>query len=248
MKRIFEFKKFRYKKEKDIYIPSDIKDLFIKHGLWNNAVAECILFLGEFAKDLSTDKGAYIDRIYRKNINILSEIINNFHYKGIPKVVDVDIFDKLSKGKTIWYRGVSKDKYIDDLKYRNIFNGTNNMIQGTWITSNMEYAMKYTVDSPDRLIKCLISPSAKIYDFKNDVAIRNLIDALRDDLENIIRYSYDNDEYRSEGKYKRFLIKYISEYLLSNKNYMCALSGSDVYKESDTVMIVLNKEKLIICK
>lgn len=235
---------FYYFKNKNAYIPDSIKKVFTDIGIWNKSIEKCILAIGEFAYDLATNKGAMVDKIYYKNRSVISELINRYYYNGLPKVVDEDVFNKLAKNNTIYYRGVENKKYVDDIKYRNIFSGINNFIQGTWITTNKAYAYTYANNEDDNLIECLISKDSKIYD-EGKSELKYDVDKIHSDLNEVLSdMEYTNLEY----KYILFMLKYMRDYLLFNKNFMLAINGYDIYNHTNNVMIVLNKSKLIIKK
>ena len=193
------------------------------------------------------DKGyAEIKPLTTKGENIIIKELRTNIFPNPPKVVDDKFFNSLTKKFKVYYRGVRSSKFIDDLLYnRKAFTGSSNIVQGTWISSNKDYASNYHHDKKEPL-NILLKPSTKLIS-GNDTS--NIMFRYKELIHRFEKEILKNDNF---DKLLYHQTRYFYENFLSNDTIIALINGYDGIIESEDiyneVIVILNKEKMIVKK
>lgn len=125
----------------------------------------------KFAKELEKNP----DLLRYDNGEKYSDYLNKkLRYDTLPKVVSKEEFEKLSKGKTILYRGVAEIdgfKAVDmvkQFKYGRFFAGRGAYGHGTYADPNIEEAEYYAYDTADgngKIMKMILKDNTKVVSY-----------------------------------------------------------------------------------
>jgi hypothetical protein len=175
-------------------------------------------------------------------------ILRDRYFPNSAKFVNADVFDKLAKGKTIYYRGVSKPEYIEELEFgTKHFMGHSSIFQGTWMTNDKEYASHYHYDKTNPL-QILLSPDARIITERHAMLKRDELVVGMHNFMNKVSSEIDDEESFKEQYYQAMYIKdYVSHTLVTMNGGKTDGVLLDTGKDK-SVLVMFNREKLTVRK
>lgn len=131
---------------------------------WNGGISDCLDVVSTKAMGIVKNGFVRTGTTTSTGEDALVKIITRFYFgRNTPKTVSSDLWDRYERIWESYWRGVSEHRYVSDLAYDGSFTGGQNIYQGTWMTTDREYAAKYADQSdPDTLIHILKNPSMRL--------------------------------------------------------------------------------------
>lgn len=221
---------------------------------WNQGIEKCVKMLTNLGQEIAEKGYVRSDKLLFKRTGLIEKTILHYYYPGRPKIVSKEVFEIISKKNLgTFYRGVSKEKYADELMFSNkSFTGTDNFVVGTWITDDKKYALEYAEQQESGANTLLEMTLSKDIKFCEDEAVQKCSKDLRDSIFQIKQWAFSqpNDKYElQENKSLIHTCQFAMQHLVHNTTFLCCVLGFEAYDEDrkdNRVYVIFNKERLIV--
>lgn len=111
---------------------------------WNGGISDCLDVVSTKAMGIVKNGFVRTGTTTSTGEDALVKIITRFYFgRNTPKTVSSDLWDRYERIWESYWRGVPEHRYVSDLAYDGSFTGGQNIYQGTWMTTDREYAAKY---------------------------------------------------------------------------------------------------------
>lgn len=179
----------------------------------------------------------------------IAKLLNKYDgYSSLPKVVDEEIFEKLSADKPILYRGIGDKNgktgadFANEFRYGKFFNGQGCQGNGTYTTTDLEVAHGYAYEWGDGtqreenigLLKMCLDDSALIIDYDELYELNKLYK--NDDFDYLVKI------FENENKPWTYLM----DYDLGNLAEIAGYDAIHYNDMNDDFYIILNRGKVIV--
>lgn len=228
-------------------IDNRIIEIFKNHLTWNSGIEKIVNICSSLGKDISSMRGTDMSRLRtNKDENLISKIIINHYFRTKPKLVGEKLWNFYNSKLETYWRGVPSIEYVESFKYgKGDFTGNSNIIQGTWVTTDKDYALDYSDKNiPETLIEVLIN-NCKLADayklHEKEISLHKIFNDIKENLlgdKNMDKHLYHT-------------LSYIINEIVHNKTVLSIILGYEGYQtneKSGDVLVIFNQEKIIIKK